>query len=220
MFTRNALIFLSALPFAGSAFAGTNPTTDTPVFVPPAVGNYGPVFVPPLGGGATAPAPSPGNAAPSPGEDIGQWAGTWMSNASAFCASLADASYQIDCLAERMEYIAWQLQGNASYAQVRAELLKSARELTGVASKYRDAEKPGRVYATPASGKVGPQRSTRPVRAVRPSQQAAAVDEARAIVARTETVLLRSSAGTPGVSPQITRIAAAVGSNKVLLRST
>lgn len=224
MFSRSSLSFISALALIAAsitppeATAGTNSVAPGPVFVPPASG-YGPVFTPPARGERSG-RPAPGNATPEPGEDVGQWAATWMANASKFCAALADSAYQIDCLAERIDYIAWQLPGSGNYAAVRAELLKAARDLQAVANKYQDSAKPGRVYATPASGTVGPQRSTRAVAAVRPAQRSAAAAEARAIVERTETVLLRSSAGTGAAAPQITRIAAAVGSNKVLLRST
>ncbi len=111
------------------------------------------------------------------------------------------------------------MDGSGAYAETRAALARASRDLAAMARRYRDTSRTAKVFATPP-GAARPQRSTRPVVPVRPDARAESVAAARAIIAETETVLLRSSEANPSVGPQIQLISAAVGSNKALLRST
>ncbi len=149
------------------------------------------------------------------GSAYGYKVATWIADASNFCASV-DRSYQIDCLAERFETIAASIPANSAYAPQKQALQSAARRMTAVADKYWDRNGARKTYRTAGPR---PQSSTRPLRPIAAAAAPAALAAARAIVAETQTVLLRSSAGQPGEAAQIEQIAAAVGSNKILLRS-
>jgi hypothetical protein len=137
-----------------------------------------------------------------------------LEQATQFCAALPDASYRIDCLAERMTAIAASMPASGPYAYSRAAIADAGRKLAAVSRRYADPTKSRNRYA------AGAMRTARPLTAVRPEAAAQANRQATAIIAEAETVLLRSSATQPAAAAQIERIAVAVGSNKVLLRST
>ncbi|MCR8723313.1 hypothetical protein [Frigidibacter sp. ROC022] len=138
-----------------------------------------------------------------------------VTEAAAFCAALPDETYQIDCLSERLNTIYRSMPSNTPYDETKAALKSAAAQLKAVVDANRDGDKSGKTFATAS----GDQKTTRRIRPVAPARKAAAVAQAVAIIEETQTVLLRSSATSPEAKPQIERIAAAVGSNKVLLRS-
>jgi hypothetical protein len=149
--------------------------------------------------------------------DPGPRAAQALTDATAFCAGLKDEAYRIDCLAERLAFIAKAMPQQGPYAESRKAIEAASKKLKAVAAKYADPSKPRNKYA---AGGRRPQTGTRPLTPIRPEAAAAANREAILIIAEAETVLLRSSATEVAQSPQIQRIAAAIGSNKVLLRST
>lgn len=155
----------------------------------------------------------PGN----PGwRDPGPRAAQALRDATAFCAGLKDHAYRIDCLSERLEFIAKAMPQQGPYADSRKAIEAAAKKLKSVAAKYGDPRQPRNRYA--AGGKR-PQTTSRPLTPIRPDAAVAANREAILIIAEAETILLRSSATQVVQGPQIQKIAAAVGSNKVLLRS-
>lgn len=139
-----------------------------------------------------------------------------LDEAQAFCAAMPDPAYRLDCISERLNYVAWKMPKTGPYADSRRALEAASQKLERTARRYGDGTKPANNFSS--QGAV-PQSTERPLRAIRPNLQAAAALQARAILAEATTVLLRSSAQTPEIKPQIAAIAAAVGSNKVLLRS-
>jgi hypothetical protein len=152
----------------------------------------------------------------APWRDLGPRVVQALADAQAFCGSLRDTSYRIDCLAERLDHIAGLMPLNGPYVETRQTLLAAAKKLRGVGATYADPSRPAlRVKA----GGSRPQSTSRPIVPIRPNAAAAANRAASAILTETETILLRSSAGNPEVAQQVRSIAAAVGSNKVLLRS-
>jgi hypothetical protein len=147
-------------------------------------------------------------------EPTGQRVAAALEAATRFCAALPDASYRIDCLADRLSTVAASMPSTGPYAASRKAIADAGRKLGATARKYADASNPRNRYA------AGDTRTGRPLTPVRPDAAAAANREATAIVAEAETVLLRSGATQPAAAAQIERIAAALASNKVLLRST
>jgi len=139
-----------------------------------------------------------------------------LQSGQAFCASLADEAYAIDCLAERMETAANAMPTTGEYADARAALLNGAARLSALARANADSELPRATARQPGSGGL---RTSRPLVPVQQARLSEVVAQAEQIIAETETVLLRSAESSSARKVHYTRIAAAVGSNKVLLRS-
>jgi hypothetical protein len=134
----------------------------------------------------------------------------------AFCVALPDSVYAIDCLAERMEAAAAAMPETGDYADARAVLLAGAARLNALAVANADPAKPRAEARAVAEGGI---RTTRPLVPVRPEVLAEVAAEAQQIVDETETLLLRSAENSAARKVHYERIAAAVDSNKVLLRS-
>ncbi|WP_052254224.1 hypothetical protein, partial [Leisingera sp. ANG-S5] len=124
--------------------------------------------------------------------------------------------YLIDCLAERFEALEKDLAGLPGHEPLRAILKDTARDLRQIARENRDPSKPrGKARSVNSTDK-----SHRPIVAVAPERQATAVAQALAVLEETQTKLLRSAESSPTRSVvRYQRIAAAIDSSKVLLRS-
>lgn len=172
-----------------------------------AVDGVGPIFIPPGipdGGGVTI--DTPGVAA----------ATRILDATSQFCAALKDDTYVVDCLAERMRAAANAMPRTGEMAQARSYLQQAADDLEATVQTYRDTARP-RVNARMANR---PEMSTqRPLAPVRPEALEAAKSRALTILEETETVLLRAADQSAERALAFQQVAAAVGSNKVLLRS-
>jgi hypothetical protein len=125
--------------------------------------------------------------------------------------------WRIDCLADGFKQIARTLPRGAGYASIRMELSSAADELAALARRNADPQKPPERLRAQTSN--GPRRTSRPIVAVAPQNLPAANRAAEAIVADLSTTLLRSAPGS-GAQPEIERIAAAVDSTRILLRSS
>lgn len=133
---------------------------------------------------------------------------------TALCGGIG--AYTVDCLAERFEALEKDMALLPGHAQVRDVLGQTARSLRAIAREHRDPDQP-RIKLRSADGL---QTSHRPVIAVAPERQAAAAAAAVAVLEEAETILLRSAANSASRSVQYQQIAAAIGSSKVLLRSS
>jgi hypothetical protein len=125
--------------------------------------------------------------------------------------------WRIDCLADGFKQIARSLPEGAGYASIRQELSSTADELAALARKNADPVKPPERLRAQTS--AGPRRTSRPLVPIAPQNLPAANRAADAIVADLSTTLLRS-APNPATQPEVARIAAAVDSTRVLLRSS
>lgn len=134
---------------------------------------------------------------------------------SSACSAVPDA-YLVDCLATFYRRAADQTPSVGDYAEIHAALDRAATELEAIVRANRDTSQPN-IRVKSASGpdtiKSGP------IRAIKPESIAQAKADAFKIVAETETILLRSADSQSVEGLQYARIAEAVGSNKVLLRS-
>lgn len=131
-----------------------------------------------------------------------------------FCGRLSQREYVIDCLASELAQVAGDMPAG-EYAEARQAIDRAARKLRALATENADPVLPkGRVRL----GTGGP-TSARPVTPVRSNALNALNDQAAAILEEAETVLLRSAESSERRMVHYQRIAGAVGSTKVLLRS-
>ena len=212
--TVSGIAALSVL--TGPALSGADPVTVSPmVFVPTfsATASAGPGGAP---DGATT-----GAAAVAASASVGQTANDATTEAivdglraaQLFCAALVEDEYTIDCLSERLETAAQAMPATGDYAQARTAILDASAKLRQIALANADGAKP---RGTASRGGVV---TRRPLVAVTRASLPSAAAQAAAVLQEAETVLLRSASGADRRRSHYTRIAAAVGSSKVLLRS-
>lgn len=134
---------------------------------------------------------------------------------SQVCLAVPDV-YQIGCLITFYRKAVAETPTTGPYAEIHQILTETLADLEDVAKKYRDPGQPAiRASVETGDGLVSSGR----IRAIKPESVATAKVEALRIVAQTETRLLRSAEFSSGGQNEFARIAAAVESNKVLLRS-
>ena len=131
-----------------------------------------------------------------------------------FCGAL-DEAYRIDCLAERFSVLSQSIPKNSDYAEVQRVLKSASDQMASLARSNRSKELPRGKATAPGSN----QTTTRPLTPTSRATSAQVNRQAQAILASTETLLLRSGAGSRSKTLQYAKIARAVGSNKVLLRT-
>lgn len=128
-----------------------------------------------------------------------------------------DARYRIDCIRQTLLRAANELPNRGDYAPMRAVLIEAAAKLDAIVAQNLDA----------GAGSVAPNVGGRPLaptlpplRAVDPAAAEKAIDQAVAVLEETQTLLLRSAAGSSVREPHYQLVAQAVDSTKVLLRSS
>ncbi|WP_241479124.1 hypothetical protein [Leisingera sp. ANG-M1] len=139
-----------------------------------------------------------------------------LAAAKAFCRSTGDSALQVDCLSERLENAAAGIPQGTDYDEVRGVLKDTSDRLKRLARQNRD---PDRRRVTVASTANPAERTTRPLTPVSAAAQAEVNLQAARILEDAATVLLRSSEQAQARQNQYAQIAAAIDSNKVLLRS-
>lgn len=137
-----------------------------------------------------------------------------LASAHKFCSQL-DQAYQADCLAERIEGVADQIPKDSDYADAQAALKSASDKINALARANRDTSLP---RGNASVG--GTQATSRPLTPVATTSLASVNSQAAAILQETETLLLRSASTSQSKQIHYQRIADALGSNKVLLRST
>lgn len=139
-----------------------------------------------------------------------------LGNANEFCGVL-DPAYRVDCLANQYEQIAKSLPNRGDYVPIKTQLISAAEELAALARANQDPVLP---VVRPKPKSTSPKAKT--TRALVPvsKKRIAAVEKAAVkIIEETQTILLRSAENSRRRKIPYTKIAAAIGSNKVLLRS-
>ncbi|GAA0293660.1 hypothetical protein [Rhodovulum strictum] len=135
-----------------------------------------------------------------------------IAEARALCSQIQRPEYIVDCLSQSLGSIAAKMP-RGDYQDARNVLAQAARELGALAAANRDREQP-RIRLRLPSGETTP-----PLSPVRREALAATNAAAAQILEEAETRLLRSAEGSERRMVHYQRIAAAVGSTKVLLRS-
>lgn len=194
---RSAYLISLVFSLATPVFAGRGAVApDGQVFIPPTVG---PVFVPP---------PEETGTVDSIVESL--------EAATEFCGQLANRQYTVDCIAERLAEVARQMPNTGEYAEAKAAILEASQKMHALAVANQSSAVP---RARAARAGSNPMRTTRPLTPVSVDRMEQVEAEATKILAEVETVLLRSAESSESRQIAYTRIAEAVGSNKVLLRS-
>jgi hypothetical protein len=211
-----AFSLVSVMILAGSDLAaqenGDEGEQTSPPVVP--VSPVEPVFVPPF----VPPAPPPGTPGGPPEtiEEITDSIVASLEQASAFCGRLSENAYVVDCLAERLEQVAAAMPDSGEFAEARATIQATAAKLNRLARANRDFDLP---RGRPRVGGEGPPTTSRALTPVDAASLARVNAEAVLILGEAQTLLLRSAESSQGRQIQYQRIAEALGSNKVLLRS-
>lgn len=133
------------------------------------------------------------------------------------CEFMGD-EYKLSCIASTYRQLAEDVPANGDYAETREVLLDTARKLDTLLRNNLDRQKPA--LQARIRTETGQSVPTPPMRAVQASRAPQLNQQASNIVAEAETVLLRSASSDATRAIHFQRIAAAVGSNKVLLRSS
>lgn len=136
--------------------------------------------------------------------------------ATLFCAAIVSREYRVDCLAERFEVVAATIPQTGDYADARAAIAQASRSLGALVDANPSATLPAGIARS--LGDDG--ESSRPLRPTETARLAQTMEQATSIIEEAETVLLRSGENSQRRQVHYQRIAAAIGSNKVLLRST
>lgn len=137
-----------------------------------------------------------------------------LAAARKFCGAL-DEAYRVDCLAERFSVLSQSIPKDSDYDEVQRVLQMASNQMASLARNNRSRELPRGRATRPGSTET----TTRPLTPVSQATSARVNQQARAILAQTETLLLRSGAGSKSKTLQYAKIANAIGSNKVLLRT-
>lgn len=138
-----------------------------------------------------------------------------LSAVKALCGGLTDRSYRVDCMADQLAAVSAEIPEGTDYDEVRSVLQEASTKLEGLARDNRATGKPRISASSPAAGGVA---TSRPLTAVDEAKLDQVAAEAEAILEEARTVLLRSS-GSSERRNQYARIAQAIDSSKVLLRS-
>ena len=140
-----------------------------------------------------------------------------INSGTQFCRKLVQKEYVIDCLSERLENAAKALPSVGDYAQAKAAIEEAARKLHDLARKNAPKVSPPVRMQVKGSKPV---ITSRRLIAVKISALERANQQAIVIVQEAETILLRATENSDRRKVHYERIATAIGSNKVLLRSS
>lgn len=138
-------------------------------------------------------------------------------NESEQICDVMDEEYRIACFAVTYRELAKEMPANGDYEEARDVLLDTARKLDDIVRSNIDRQKPA--LTARIRNNTGQSQPTPPMRAVQAPRVAELNRQASDVLAEAETVLLRSASSDATRAIHYQRIAAAVGSNKVLLRS-
>jgi len=123
--------------------------------------------------------------------------------------------YVVDCLAERLETLENDMSGLVGFGDARRIFRDTSAQLRAITQNNLAPDRP-KARMVSHDGNL---RSARPLSAVAPARKRQAISQAVAVLAEAETRLLRSAEASAGRALNYQQIAAALGSNKVLLRS-
>jgi hypothetical protein len=136
--------------------------------------------------------------------------------AIAFCGAIDGNEYTVDCLSERLSFIAEKLPNDGDFAEMRSVIADASQQLGAIAGQSPSATLPSRVLS---AGGETPITTTRPLRPVATETLAANLAAADAIIAEAQVTLLRSTSNSEERAISYQQVAAIVGESRVLLRS-
>ncbi len=136
--------------------------------------------------------------------------------AAKYCQSLLPKAYLIDCISERLGKLASQLEGQKEFEEVQTILESASRQLNQIARDNQSSTLQPAAFTAPGQSRA---RTSRRLIPVDEAKQHVAINQAIAVIEEAQTLLLRSTGDPANRSIEFQRISAALGSNKVLLRS-
>lgn len=140
-----------------------------------------------------------------------------LNAATSFCAKAGSDGYAVDCIAERLEVLSNSLKGQDGFEEIHAILEKTSNDLHDIARANRSKTvRPAHIALSDDAATV----TSRRLIAVDEARADHAVAQAIEVIGEAETLLLRSAERSNERALQYQQIAAALGSNKVLLRSS
>ncbi|WP_075288796.1 hypothetical protein [Pararhizobium arenae] len=125
-----------------------------------------------------------------------------------------EPKYRADCLKQGYDLIAERIPRNSEYEPMRRIITRAARDLGRIVARNADYD----AVQRPSSGNRR-FKSRRRFTAVRTDRLQTVLKQAAAVVQEAETQLLRSSENSEKRALHFQRVATAIGSTKVLLRS-
>ncbi|MFT7595323.1 MAG: hypothetical protein ACI8R4_002651 [Paracoccaceae bacterium] len=141
-----------------------------------------------------------------------------LNESTSYCKQIEAKEYVIDCLAERLEEVNRQIAGLEGYEEVSKVLAETADNLNQIAKENRSETLLPAWYSTEGDTPIATERPLIPVDEAKMED---AMAQALTVIRDAETtLLLRSSEESADRASQYQRIASAIGSNKVLLRSS
>ncbi len=154
----------------------------------------------------------PFNKVTKPGTDaiVGQ-----ISSSTGLCKRIAK-EYMVDCISDRLARIAAGLPKTGEYREARMALEQASIKLHMLAQANAETSLPKIRIQSKSDGSGVRPRALTPIK---PESFDTVKVEAAEIIAEAETVLLRSAENSAKRKVHFERIAKAVGSNKVILRS-
>ncbi len=138
-----------------------------------------------------------------------------LKSASGLCGKI-NPEYRVDCMSDRLAGVAASLPKTGEYAEAKKALEVAAAKLQALAKKNAS---PSLSKVRVRTGGANSAGRTRPLTPVKTESLDSVNKQARAIIVEAETVLLRSAANSQKRKVHYQKIAKAVGSNKVILRS-
>ena len=194
---------------AGPLMSGSPIPPPPPEFIaPPTGGLVDPVFVP-----APKAAPAKGDASNAATRLIV----VELDAARNFCRRVPSAEYTIDCLGDALQSIANDMPTDSDYSEARSVIADAAVKLRNLAKQNASPVLPTGRIRSQSDPSI---RSGSPLTPVATARLAQSNAQAIAILEEAETLLLRSAASSAARKVHYQRISTALGSNKVLLRST
>lgn len=146
---------------------------------------------------------------------IGDLAEASVERAIEHCQAYTDV-WRVDCLSNELERMASALPNDHASRRAKTEIRAAAAKLRAIAEANADPAQPAVRRAVEIDG--ARRQTTRPITAVAPNRVVATNLAADQVITELSTTLLRSASSANAA--EYTRVAAAVDSTKVLLRST
>ncbi len=127
-----------------------------------------------------------------------------------------DPVYRIDCVRQGLNNLAKRIPANGDYGRARSLIMRASGKLGSIVQRNADNQAPKLETAPGANPRF---RAKRRYTAIKKANLGMAMQQANAVMEELQTELLRASENSEKRRQHYQRIAAAVGSLKVLLRS-
>jgi hypothetical protein len=133
-----------------------------------------------------------------------------------FCGAIGAAEYKVDCLSERLNFIAEKLPTDGDFAEMRGVIADASQRLSSIAAQSPSTSLPAQVLSSAGDAPI---TTSRPLRATATETLSDNLAAADAVIERAQLTLLRSTSNSEERSLSYQQVAAVVGRSRALLRS-